>query len=93
MPETLQVLVYEYVPDMAERRAPHREAHLALIGRWFDEGRIVMAGGTGDPVSGGLIVFRVSGPAEVEEFVAADPYGAAGLVVGHRVMPWTVVVP
>lgn len=28
---THQVLIYSYVPDMLERRAPHREEHLAKI--------------------------------------------------------------
>ena len=44
MPEQLHILFYEYVPDVVERRAPHREGHLGLIKRWYDDGRIVMAG-------------------------------------------------
>jgi hypothetical protein len=28
----MQLLHYDYVPDILERRAPHREAHLALAG-------------------------------------------------------------
>jgi uncharacterized protein len=53
MPEQLHILFYEYVPDVVERRAPHREGHLALIRRWYDEGRIVLAGGLGDPPTPG----------------------------------------
>ena len=49
MPEKLHILFYEYVEDVVERRAPHREGHLGLIKRWHDEGRIAMAGGVGDP--------------------------------------------
>jgi uncharacterized protein YciI len=33
VPEPLQLLHYDYVPDIVERRVPHREAHLALAGR------------------------------------------------------------
>ena len=29
MPERLQILRYDYVADIADKRAPHREAHLA----------------------------------------------------------------
>ena len=51
MPEKLHILFYEYVEDVVERRAPHREGHLGLIKRWHDEGRIAMAGGVGDPAA------------------------------------------
>jgi uncharacterized protein len=86
------LLFYEYVPDIAERRGPHREAHLALARRWKEEGRLVMAGALGDPPHGAVFVFRADGPAAAEEFVAADPYVSAGLVTAWRVEPWNVVV-
>jgi uncharacterized protein YciI len=89
MPERLHVLIYDYVADIVERRAEHREAHLAAIARGKDEGRIVMAGAVGDPPHGALIVFRDA--ADAERFAAADPYVAAGLVTDRRVEPWTVV--
>ena len=63
---------------MAERRAPHREAHLALIAAFHGDGRIVMGGAVGDPPHAGLIVFRTAEAASA--FVEADPYGEAGLV-------------
>ena len=90
-PRRLFVLFYEYVEDMVERRAPFRDGHLALVAEWHADGRLVMAGGVGDPPAQALLVFDVEDPAVVEEFVAADPYGPAGLVVSHRVEPWTVV--
>jgi uncharacterized protein YciI len=89
VPEPLQLLTYDYVPDMAERRAPHREAHLALIARYRADGRLVIAGGVGDPVHGGLLAFRTV--ADAETFAAEDPYGPAGLIVSSRVEPWAVV--
>ena len=89
MPEQLHVLFYEYVPDVVERRAPHRDGHLALIRRWYDEGRIVMAGGLGEPVHAGLIVLRADDPqAAAAQFVAEDPYQPAGLVTSWRVEPF-----
>jgi len=84
-------LLYDYVEDILERRAPHREGHLALIESWRSDGRLALAGPLGDPPSGVLIVFEVEDPSEVAEFVAADPYFEAGLVTSHRVEPWTLV--
>jgi uncharacterized protein YciI len=88
---THHILLYDYVDDIIERRGPYREGHLGLIQRWMDDGRVVMAGPLGDPVNGGLIVFNVEGPAEIEEFTSADPYGEAGLVAKARIEPWTMV--
>ncbi len=89
MSELLHLLVYEYVEDMAERRTPHREAHLALIARYHEQDRLVIAGATGVPPSGGLFAFREA--ADAEAFAAEDSYTAAGLVTAQRVEPWAVV--
>jgi uncharacterized protein len=89
MPETLHLLLYDYVPDMAARRAPHRDAHLALIRAYHADGRLAIAGALGDPVHGGLLAFRAV--ADAEAFAAEDPYVAAGLVTSRRVEPWVVV--
>ena len=91
-PERFFLLHYDYVEDIVERRAPHREAHLAHAGRWRDEGRLVLGGAVGDPPTGGLLVFRVDSPEDVEAFADGDPYVEAGLVTGRRVELWTVVV-
>ena len=50
-----------------------------------------MGGALGDPPHGALIVFRVDDPARVEEFCAADPYIAAGIVTARRTELWAVV--
>jgi uncharacterized protein YciI len=85
------VLLYDYVPDIVQRRAPHREAHLARIAEWVDSGRILMAGATGDPPTGALLVLAGDDPGAGERFAEGDPYVAAGLVTAWRVLPWTVV--
>jgi uncharacterized protein len=87
----LHCLFYDYVEDVVEKRAPFRADHLALVGEWKADGRIVMGGPLGDPPHGALIVFRLDDPAQIEAFVAADPYVAGGIVTGRRVAPWTVV--
>jgi uncharacterized protein len=89
MSELLHLLVYEYVEDMTARRAPHRDAHLALIRRYQADDRLAIAGGIGVPVHGGLLAFREA--ADAEAFAAEDPYKAAGLIVSSRVEPWAVV--
>ena len=85
------ILFYDYVADIVERRAAHREAHLARINEWTADGRIVMAGALGDPPTGAAIVFAGASADEVGTFADADPYVTAGLVTGRRVVPWTVV--
>ncbi len=85
-------LFYDYVEDVLEKRGPFRAEHLAHAQSWKDAGRLVMAGALGTPPSGALLVFLVDDPAQIEEFVAGDPYVAGGIVTAHRVMPWTVVI-
>ncbi len=85
-------LFYEYVADVLERRAPHREAHLELARRWKEDGKLVAGGALGDRPHGGLLVFSVDDPQEVERFAREDPYVANGIVTGWRVEPWNVVV-
>ena len=43
------LLLYEYVDNMGERRAPHREAHLAHIKASQEAGEIFVVGAYGDP--------------------------------------------
>jgi uncharacterized protein len=84
-------LFYDYVDNIVERRAPHREQHLELYRDWQSQGRLVMGGALGDPPYGALIVFDVDDPALVDEFAATDPYVLNGLVTARRVEPWAVV--
>lgn len=86
------LLSYDYVDDILERRGPHREAHLAHLRVWLEDGRLVAAGALGDPPTGAVLIFSARPPEEVESFVHADPYVAAGLVTGWRIAPWNVVV-
>jgi len=89
----MYALFYDYVDNIVERRAPHRERHLALYRDWQKSGRLLMGGAVGDPPYGALIVFDVQDPSEVEAFAASDPYVLEGLVTGRRVEPWAVVWP
>ncbi len=85
-------LFYDYVSDVLEKRQPHRPGHLALAKEWEDSGRLVLAGAFDPPTDGALFVFRVDSAAEVEAYVKRDPYVKNGVVTGHRIRPWNVVV-
>ena len=92
MAEKLHLLHYEYVEDILDKRAPHRDAHLAHIAAWKESERLLMAGAIGDPPHGGLFVFSAQTElSAIETFASDDPYVHAGLVIARRVEPWTVV--
>ncbi len=88
--EARHLLLYEYVADIAERRAPHRERHLEKLAAEREAGHITMAGPF-DPPTGAAIVFEGVAREHVEAFAAADPYMEAGLITSWRVQRWTVV--
>jgi uncharacterized protein YciI len=90
-PDTHYMLVYEYVDDILERRAPYREAHLAKIRAEREAGRLVMAGALGDPPHSGALVFRGIDPEQIEAFAESDPYVEAGLVRARRIDRWSLV--
>ncbi len=85
-------LFYVYVPDMVNRRAPYREAHLALVRTLHADGRLLMAGAWADPVDGALFVFKGEDKSVVDDFVANDPYVKNGLVTTWRHRAWTIAV-
>jgi uncharacterized protein YciI len=87
----MYVLIYDYVDNIVERRAPHRERHLEKYREWRSDGRIVMGGAIGDPPYGAHIVFDVDNPTIVEEFARSDPYMLEGLVTDWRIVHWAVV--
>jgi uncharacterized protein len=86
-----QILFYEYVEDMLERRTAHRDAHLAWISEWRDGGKLLLAGAIGSPPHGAAIVFDVEDAGEVERFIDEDPYVIADLVTSRRIEPIALV--
>ena len=85
MPERLHILFYDYVPDMAERRGPYREGHLALIARWHEEGRVAMAGALGvtleKPGAYRLGAGRLPGARDIDTAIRVMRVAAALVVV------------
>lgn len=86
------LLFYDYVDDMPERRAPFRDDHLALARSAHEDGHLLMAGATVEPLDGAVFVFCADDRSVVENFVSCDPYVRAGLVPTWRIRAWTVVV-
>jgi uncharacterized protein len=85
------LLLYTYVDDMADRRGPYRDAHLAAIRAERDAGHITAAGALGTPPTGGAIVWTGVTPEDIERFTAADPYVINGLVTAQRIERWNLV--
>jgi uncharacterized protein YciI len=86
------LLLYDYVENAVERRAPYREEHIKLAREAHERGELVMAGAFADPVDGAAFVFRADDPSVANGFVQADPYVANGIVTRWRVRPWTVLI-
>uniref|UniRef100_A0A7S4HJ48 YCII-related domain-containing protein n=1 Tax=Odontella aurita TaxID=265563 RepID=A0A7S4HJ48_9STRA len=91
---TNYLLNYDYVPDVLEKRAPHREGHIGLAKKLIDEGKCLSGGPTGPPSmdvpTGALFIFTELAAAEY--FVAKDPYVEHGIVTDHSIQEWNVVV-
>jgi uncharacterized protein YciI len=86
------LLLYDYIEDMAAKRAPVRALHLEHANGYHQRGLLRMAGAFGDTLDGAVLVFHADSAAVVEEFARTDPYVLNGLVTNWRVRPWTVVI-
>ena len=86
------LLLYDVVPDYAERRAALRDEHLGLAWAAAGRGELVLGGALSGPVDGAVLLFRGDSPRVAEEFAAADPYVRSGLVTSWRVRAWDTVV-
>lgn len=91
---TQYLLHYDYIPEVLEKRGPHREAHLGLAKKLIEEGRCLSGGPTGaqdmDVPTGALFIFTDFDAAE--EMIAGDPYVEHGIVTKHKIEEWNVVV-
>jgi hypothetical protein len=89
--EDTYLLLYTYVADIAERRGPYREEHLAKIRAEREAGHITLAGALGTPPTGGAMVWTGVTPEDIERFTAADPYVINELVTSQRIERWNLV--
>ena len=86
------LLMYDVAPDYLERRAAHRDAHLALAWAAHARGELVLGGALADPADGAVLLFRGESPDVARRFAESDPYVANGLVARWRVRRWVTVV-
>jgi uncharacterized protein YciI len=86
------ILFYEYAPDVLEKRAPCRSAHLAYANAFVERGELVLGGALADPVDEGVLIFKAADRSVPDSFAADDPYVRNGVVKSWRVREWTTVV-
>ena len=86
------LLHYEFAPDYLARRSEFRSVHLGLAWQAVERGDLVLGGAVGDPIDGGLLLFRGESPAAAVDFAEADPYVVNGLVTNWNVKPWHTVI-
>mmetsp|Transcript_1626 Transcript_1626/g.5545 ORF Transcript_1626/g.5545 Transcript_1626/m.5545 type:complete len:104 (-) Transcript_1626:97-408(-) len=91
--DSYSVLMYDYVPDILDKRGPFRAGHIGAAKKMAEEDKMVMAGAFADPVDGALFIFKNVPREEIDAYVQSDPYVVNGLVTGWKIKPWTVVVP
>jgi uncharacterized protein YciI len=89
-PAVYTVLLYDYVDEMVQRRAPFRDAHLGHVQTAKDRGELLNAGAIGDAESA-LFVFAPETVQAARAFVAGDPYVVNDLVPTWRLTTWNVV--
>ncbi len=82
-------------PDSSALRQATREAHLAYARAHID--RFVMGGPTltddRSTMTGSILVLNFTERAELDAFLAADPYAQAGLFESVTVWPYRKVLP
>jgi uncharacterized protein YciI len=88
------LLKYDYIPEVLEKRGAFREGHIGLAKKLIAEGKCLSGGPTGEPgfeiPTGALFIFTDEEAAKL--FVKEDPYVSNGIVTGHSIEEWNVVV-
>ena len=86
------LLMYDYAPDILEKRGPYRDEHLRLAWAAHDRGELVLGGAFLEPTDAGVLLFTGESPDAALRFAEGDPYVKAGLVTRWRVRTWMTVV-
>lgn len=77
------VLTYNYVADMVNKRAPHRDAHISYA-KDFESKGLLLGGALQNPVDSGLLFFE-AGEKDVIQYAENDPYMKNGLIQSYSV--------
>jgi uncharacterized protein YciI len=79
-----------YVDDRDKLRAvrpKHREYLLGLV----DQGHVLLAGPWADD-HGGFIVYQVDDRAQLDRFLAEDPYTTEGVAANRTIEEWKILL-
>ena len=76
-------LIYKYVPDMAQKRTPFREKHVAYAKEHENKG-LLLGGALQNPVDTGILLFDAD-ENTVIDYAKNDPYTKNGLVAEYSV--------
>lgn len=82
-------------PNSLPVRLANRQAHLDYAKDWCDR---MLVGGPllsddGETMQGSMLILDVADRAEVDRFIAGDPYGLAGLFESVSVRRYKKVLP
>ena len=72
------VLLLKYTKAIEEVQK-HTEAHRDYLDQFYQAGTLIVSGRRIDQ-TGGIVLANMASLAEVEQFIAADPYKTAGVV-------------
>jgi uncharacterized protein len=106
-PPVQYLLKYDYIPNVLEKRGPFREKHLELAKQMIAAGKCLSGGpttpaaldagvatatatSTAAAPTGALFIFTEQHAAQ--QFVNQDPYVSNGIVTGHVIEEWNVVI-
>ncbi len=76
-----------YCENVLEKRAPHREAHLAGLAKQKEAGKLITLGPTAD-TSMVFGIYEAESEAEVRSLVEGDPYWQNGIWTEYFVKEW-----
>ncbi|BAC89657.1 YciI family protein [Gloeobacter violaceus] len=81
------VLTGTYCPDVLEKRAPYREAHLNRLAQLKAEGKVITIGPTRD-LTRVFGIYEADTEAEARTLVEADPYWENQIWTGYEIHEW-----
>jgi uncharacterized protein YciI len=85
-------LIYDFVPDFREKRAPHRALHLEHARSAVGRDELQLAGAFAEDPPQGMFLFKAESAAVPSAFAEGDPYVTNGVVTAWRVREWVTVV-
>jgi uncharacterized protein len=89
------VLEYHYCPNILEKRAPFRDAHLKYANACVANNLVVVGGAlipADKDIVRGLIVLKAPDTETVRRFAENDPYVIEGLVTKYDINEWAVAI-